>query len=1069
MKKRLNRSLILVLILSAVAISGSSNRIMHAATFAPAEADADGTVGFSSFFDTSTGSPGSGAYVPPLNVDVPDGNDQAIRAGRFGPGNAVGGAATNQVALIHWNTSSVPLGSTVTGVTVTLYQLSQATTTTYPIFVTTGAWSESQLNGSITSPPPGAVVTAGSGSILSVPGKGTTVGTATLSVNPGLNSFSSAALDAEVQAWVAQPSANFGLQMESSSYGANPRGTQIASREHATQPGPELTFTYTAPQFYFTGDQDAVWDTNNAGNTNWATDVTGATNTTVPTSADRVVLAANNATVANLNMTLGAPSSVNGLYLTGTVGTSNSVTVGGSNALTIGAGGMTTDTGQAGHSISAPVVLSASQVWDNEGTNALSVSNTVNLGANTLNLAGPGAINISGVISGAGGVTAKGTGTVSLNAGNTYTGITNILGGTLTIGSIANGGLPSEIGQSTSSAANLVLFNGKLKYTGSSATTNRGFTLSNHGVNTIEVTTAGTTLDFDGALTNLGHLVKTGPGTLELSVAHASRTSVSTTSQPFTRIDGGQITVKASSALGDSTTANWMPVNINNTGMLEINGTGLALNNGMSVNINHGGTFRSNGTNTSNARVSVGATGTVDATLSTVGSGDIFTIGNAANEVTGGSATSTLHVAGPGTVLLQQNSNYIGNWSLDAGTTLLQTSATPLGATSARTLALNGGTLRANYAANQSFTSGAGNNVSVAANSTITSDRSALGAGVTYTFGNLGIGANTLNIAGGATNVNSGTAGVTFGATTLSGNAAFNVTNPGAGGVTLLTLGAIGQTGGARSLTKSGNGQLSLTAVSNTYTGNTIVNGGTLLLANSGTSNNIPGSPLITLATGTTLNTTGLSGGNLTLANGQTLKGTGTVTGALTVALGSTISAGNSPGTMPTGAQTWNPGGNNAVEINDAAGTSGSDPGWDLLAITGILNVSSLSATNEFNIVLTSLNLSNVPADAANFSSTGTYAWKFADSNSSVVGYTGTDQFLVNSGAFSNVNSGNFTVRIGTDPLVTALVPGANDSELYLYYEGAVEAVPEPSTLFLGLLGLVGLAMVGRRRRCARG
>ena len=44
--------------------------------------------------------------------------------------------------------------------------------------------------------------------------------------------------------------------------------------------------------------------------------------------------------------------------------------------------------------------------------------------------------------------------------------------------------------------------------------------------------------------------------------------------------------------------------------------------------------------------------------------------GNGANDITGGNGTDdTIHIDGPGTVRLDQSSDYIGNWSLDAGTT----------------------------------------------------------------------------------------------------------------------------------------------------------------------------------------------------------------------------------------------------------------------------------------------------------------------------------------------------------------------------------------------------------------
>ena len=49
---------------------------------------------------------------------------------------------------------------------------------------------------------------------------------------------------------------------------------------------------------------------------------------------------------------------------------------------------------------------------------------------------------------------------------NAYTGVTTISGGTLSVGTLANGGSASDIGAASSSATNLVLNGGTLQYTG---------------------------------------------------------------------------------------------------------------------------------------------------------------------------------------------------------------------------------------------------------------------------------------------------------------------------------------------------------------------------------------------------------------------------------------------------------------------------------------------------------------------------------------------------------------------------------------------------------------------------
>ena len=120
-----------------------------------------------------------------------------------------------------------------------------------------------------------------------------------------------------------------------------------------------------------------------------------------------------------------------------------------------------------------------------------------------------------------------------------------------------------------------------------------------------------------------------------------------------------------------------------------------------------------------------------------------------------------------------------------------------------------------------------------------------------YTLGTLSIGTNTLSVAGGG-NVTGGTAGLAFGATTLTGNPTFNITNPGSVGTTLLTVGTV--TNGANTATFTGNGSFAQTGVwgngtggvtlgpgytgtvtlsqANTFTGPVTIDAGTVTLEN---------------------------------------------------------------------------------------------------------------------------------------------------------------------------------------------------------------------------------------------
>ncbi|MES2924059.1 MAG: autotransporter-associated beta strand repeat-containing protein [Verrucomicrobiota bacterium] len=120
----------------------------------------------------------------------------------------------------------------------------------------------------------------------------------------------------------------------------------------------------------------------------------------------------------------------------------------------------------------------------------------------------------AGGINGTSGLLKQGTGSVTISTANAYTGVTRLEAGTLSVSSIANAGGPSGIGAAPAAAANLVFAGGKLSYTGSGDTTDRGFSIA----------AANSVFDVQGTLTmsgpvaaSAGQFTKTGAGTLTLS------------------------------------------------------------------------------------------------------------------------------------------------------------------------------------------------------------------------------------------------------------------------------------------------------------------------------------------------------------------------------------------------------------------------------------------------------------------------------------------------------------------------------------------------------------------------
>jgi autotransporter-associated beta strand protein len=121
-------------------------------------------------------------------------------------------------------------------------------------------------------------------------------------------------------------------------------------------------------------------------------------------------------------------------------------------------------------------------------------------------LTGPGRIG------GTTGLTKQGASSVTIGNTNTFTGVTTVQGGSLVVSNLANGGLPSAIGASSSSAANLVIGAGTFSYAGPTVAVDRGFTIqsSNSTIN------ASGNLSLSGPVTAAagGRFLKTGLGLL---------------------------------------------------------------------------------------------------------------------------------------------------------------------------------------------------------------------------------------------------------------------------------------------------------------------------------------------------------------------------------------------------------------------------------------------------------------------------------------------------------------------------------------------------------------------------
>jgi fibronectin-binding autotransporter adhesin len=135
--------------------------------------------------------------------------------------------------------------------------------------------------------------------------------------------------------------------------------------------------------------------------------------------------------------------------------------------------------------VTRPMIFNGSGIQvGNASAQASTVASNVTLNGDvtftTLNNS-TGALTFTGVIGesgGARGIIKTGNAALNLEGLNTYSRVTTITGGTLNVTNLANGGVPSGIGQSSSAPTNLVLAGGTLGFTGqTAATTDRGFSL----------------------------------------------------------------------------------------------------------------------------------------------------------------------------------------------------------------------------------------------------------------------------------------------------------------------------------------------------------------------------------------------------------------------------------------------------------------------------------------------------------------------------------------------------------------------------------------------------------------
>lgn len=665
-------------------------------------------------------------------------------------------------------------------------------------------------------------------------------------------------------------------------------------------------------------------------------------------------------------------------------------------------------------------LTAATEIQSDAGS--LTLSGGVSGATFGLTFDGAGDTAVSGVIGTTSGtLTKNGTGTLTLSGANTYTGVTTIQAGVLSVNTLANSGIASSLGAPTTVARRTIgigagATSATLLYTGAGSTTSRIINLAG--------TTGGATLDASGtgALTFTSNFTATGAGSKTLTLTGSS-TAANTISGAIVNNSGANVTSLVKSGAGT-----WVLSGANtftgttavNAGTLRINadsrlGTapGAATPNKLTFD---GGTLETTATFTLNANrgVTINAGGgTFD-----VNAGTTLTY----NGILAGAGT--LNKADTGTLVLggATTNTHTGDINVNAGT--LQIAKT---------------------VANRAIGDAANVTVATGANLTFT-------GGVSETIGSL---------AGGGTVNNTNAAAITL--TTGGNNASTNFS------------GVIQDTGGNLTLTKTGTGTQTLSgATANTFAGNLNINDGTVALGktagvnayagstiNIGDGSGAADSAVLRLdASNQIVNTAALvfaTDGRLDLNSQNETVASIAGSGEILIGTGSLVSAGNASTTFS----------------GQLTGTTGSftKQGTGTLTLASTINYDGV-----FNLNSGTLLLSGITANLGTLNITGNSTIDFAGAAStlnvttfnisvgvvlSIINWTNATDYF-----FAQNWTGAVADTTGIAPMNQVVFTGftGNDTK-WQGYDDQVTPVPEPATYGALLLGALTGLFAWRRYR----